>query len=94
MRIEEGVDFNGLKNGTLLRADIHALFDAGLITLTEDGMRIQVRHELLSDPTYRFLMASLFYSRAMVAWRGRILWTTGAAFAFSYFCNMPIISIP
>ncbi len=55
VRIEEGVDFNGLKNGILLRADIHALFDAGLITLTEDGMRIQVRHELLSDPTYRFL---------------------------------------
>jgi HNH endonuclease len=55
VRVKKGADLNDLKNGILLRADIHALLDAGLITLTEDGARIQVRQELVSDPTYQFL---------------------------------------
>jgi hypothetical protein len=49
-----GSDDNDLRNGILLRADIHALFDRGLIALTLDGSRIEVRAEL-SDPSYGFL---------------------------------------
>jgi hypothetical protein len=48
-------DDNDLKNGILFRADIHALFDAGLITLTEDGCRIQLSNKFSGDPSYACL---------------------------------------
>jgi len=54
IRVKKGKDINDLKNGILLRADIHALFDAGLISLTEDGTQIQVSKEF-DDPSYQFL---------------------------------------
>jgi HNH endonuclease len=47
-------DDNNLENGILLRADIHALFDRGLATLSQDGTKIQVS-ALLTDKTYAFL---------------------------------------
>ena len=55
IQVNRGKDLNHLENGILLRADIHALFDAGLITLTEDGAHIQARKELLLDITYQTL---------------------------------------
>ena len=57
---EDGIrkDSNSLANGILLRSDIHALFDAFLITLSEDGTRIEATPEVLADPTYNFLQAS------------------------------------
>jgi hypothetical protein len=54
IRTEEGRDYNGLTNGILLRADIHALFDAGLITLTADGSRVECSVKL-ADETYCYL---------------------------------------
>jgi hypothetical protein len=54
IKVAEGLDDNDLRNGILLRADIHALFDCGLITLTVDGSRIETSPEL-SDSTYGFL---------------------------------------
>ncbi|MBR1299332.1 HNH endonuclease [Bradyrhizobium sp. AUGA SZCCT0042] len=54
IKISEGQDDNDLRNGILLRADIHALFDKGLIALSLDGSRIDISAEL-SDPSYDFL---------------------------------------
>jgi hypothetical protein len=54
IRRKRSVDDSDLRNGILLRADIHALFDVGLITLTEDGSRVQANKEL-GDPLYDFL---------------------------------------
>jgi hypothetical protein len=54
IRIESGMDYNSPANGILLRSDIHALFDELLITLSEDGTRIEVSPEL-ADQTYAFL---------------------------------------
>jgi hypothetical protein len=47
-------DDNNLENGILLRADIHALFDRGLIALSLDGTQIDVNDQL-TDKTYGFL---------------------------------------
>lgn len=44
-------DNNSLDNGILLRADIHALFDAGLIALSADGTKIETS-SLLTDEGY------------------------------------------
>jgi hypothetical protein len=49
--IRNGQDDNSLANGILLRSDIHALFDRLLITLSEDGTRIEVSPQL-TDPSY------------------------------------------
>ena len=54
IQVVEGADDNDLRNGILLRADIHALFDRGLIALTLDANRIEIRKEL-SDSSYGFL---------------------------------------
>ena len=54
IRVQKGVDDNSPENGLLLRADIHALFDALLITLSEDGARVEVS-DALTDPSYAFL---------------------------------------
>jgi hypothetical protein len=55
-----GRDDNSPQNGLLLRSDIHALFDAFLITLSEDGMRVEVS-DALTDPTYKFLKNAAVY---------------------------------
>jgi len=44
-------DDNSPANGILLRSDIHALFDRLLITLSEDGTRVEVSPQL-TDPIY------------------------------------------
>lgn len=49
-----GCDDNSESNGILLRSDIHLLFDRHLITLSEDGTRLEVSPEL-TDPSYLFL---------------------------------------
>jgi hypothetical protein len=54
INITDGLDDNDLRNGILLRADVHALFDRGLIALTLDGSRIETRAKL-SDSSYEFL---------------------------------------
>ena len=51
---KRGADDNSESNGILLRSDIHLLFDRLLITLSEDGARIEVSPEL-TDPGYLFL---------------------------------------
>lgn len=54
IHIHDGSDDNAQDNGILLRADIHSLFDALLITLSEDGRRLEVSDDL-TDPSYAFL---------------------------------------
>lgn len=54
IRVQKGADDNSPKNGLLLRSDIHALFDALLITLSADGARVEVSDDL-TDPGYAFL---------------------------------------
>lgn len=55
IRVFEGrADDNSPANGLLLRSDIHALFDALLITLSEDGTRVEIS-EALTDPSYACL---------------------------------------
>jgi hypothetical protein len=61
IQVRKGVDNNDLKNGILLRADIHALFDVGLITLTEDGSQVEVNRKDLTDPSYQFLIGKAVY---------------------------------
>jgi hypothetical protein len=51
-------DYNSSDNGILLRSDIHALFDAYLITLAPSGDRLEISPEL-NDPTYDFLQTVL-----------------------------------
>jgi hypothetical protein len=46
-----GLDNNSATNGLLLRSDIHALFDRFLITLSEDGSRLEISSEL-EDSSY------------------------------------------
>jgi hypothetical protein len=50
----KGEDDNSLANGILLRSDIHGLFDRFLITLSEDGTKIETSPEL-TDPGYAAL---------------------------------------
>ena len=52
--LRQGADDNSPVNGILLRADIHALFDALLITFSPDGRSIGVSSSLI-DPSYDFL---------------------------------------
>jgi hypothetical protein len=54
VRVQKDTDDNGPENGLLLRSDIHALFDRCLITLSEDGRRVEVS-DALKDPGYSFL---------------------------------------
>jgi hypothetical protein len=54
IRVQNGVDDNSTSNGILLRADIHLLFDAKLVTLSEDGSRLELSRRL-NDPAYEFL---------------------------------------
>jgi len=51
---KKGADDNSRANGILLRSDIHGLLDSLLITLSEDGTRVQTSPDL-TDPTYSFL---------------------------------------
>lgn len=60
IRIQKGVDDNSPENGLLLRADIHALFDALLITLSEDGTRVEIS-DALTDPSYAFLQSAMVF---------------------------------
>jgi hypothetical protein len=57
IKVMEGADDNDLRNGILLRADVHALFDKGLIALTLDGNQIQISPKL-TDRSYAFLQAA------------------------------------
>lgn len=58
IRTEAGRDYNDRSNGILLRADIHALFDEGLITLIPDGKRLEVSPKM-TDTTYDYLRDSV-----------------------------------
>jgi hypothetical protein len=52
VRVKERIDDNSRENGILLRADIHALFNLGLLTLTKDGSKLELGADLKCDPTY------------------------------------------
>jgi hypothetical protein len=65
IRIKKGRDFNELSNGILLRADIHTLFDSGLITLTLDGERLEI-----SDKIRKSSYSSLHMKRIVRPSRG------------------------
>lgn len=54
IKTQKGRDGNSPSNGILLRSDIHCLFDRFLITLSEDGTKIETSPEL-PDPGYAFL---------------------------------------
>ena len=55
---KKDTDNNSPANGILLRSDIHLLFDRFLITLSEDGTRIEVKPEL-ADPGYTALKTAV-----------------------------------
>ncbi|MFZ3199539.1 MAG: HNH endonuclease signature motif containing protein [Candidatus Acidiferrales bacterium] len=46
IKTQKGRDGNSPRNGILLRSDIHRLFDRFLITLSEDGTKIETSPEL------------------------------------------------
>jgi hypothetical protein len=54
IRVQKGADLNKLEKEILLRAD-NALLDAGLITLTKDGCKVELSKKLSTDGTYDFL---------------------------------------
>lgn len=54
IKTQKGRDGNSSSNGILLRSDIHRLFDRFLITLSEDGTKIETSPEL-TDPGYAAL---------------------------------------
>jgi hypothetical protein len=54
IRVLKNRDDNHAQNGLLLRSDIHALFDALLITLSTDGKTVKISHSL-TDPSYAYL---------------------------------------
>lgn len=54
IKTQKDSDDNSLGNGILLRSDIHCLFDRLLITLSEDGTKIETSPEL-TDPGYAAL---------------------------------------
>jgi hypothetical protein len=49
-----GPDTNAIKNGILLRADIHTLWDLGLLAVDPDTGEVWVSPDV-DDPTYRML---------------------------------------
>src|SRR5258708_20022068 len=63
IRVKKGSDFNELNNGILLRADIHALFDCGLITLAHDVNRLEISNQL-NDSSYAFLLKTQIFHSA------------------------------
>jgi len=82
IKVKKGFDDNHPTNGILLRADIHALFDAGLITLTEDGTSVQViEKDLLKDAVYGCLDGKLFSVLVLMRHRERTSVITGDASA-------------
>lgn len=54
IKTQKDSDDNNPDNGILLRSDIHCLFDRFLITLSEDGTKIETSPEL-TDPGYAAL---------------------------------------
>ncbi len=46
---------NAKSNGLLLRADIHTLFDCGLIAIHPDSRKVVVAQKLLASPSYSLL---------------------------------------
>lgn len=47
----QGPETNHVTNGLLLRADIHTLFDCGLLTIDPDSLKVQVKDQL-RDSSY------------------------------------------
>jgi hypothetical protein len=64
IRVEDGKDDNSSENGILLRKDVHALFDAHLVTLTEDASRVETSLKLTDHPGYSFLRSASVASPA------------------------------
>lgn len=48
-----GTSSNQVQNGILLRADVHTLFDLGLLMIDPNGFLVGLDERLLSDPYYR-----------------------------------------
>jgi predicted restriction endonuclease len=51
---------NHVSNGLLLRADIHTLFDRGLLAIDEEHMTV-ILHESLKPTTYRKLDGAVIH---------------------------------
>lgn len=49
-----GPDTNTVTNGIVLRADVHTLFDLGLITINAQNMKVVVHEELRSSEYWAF----------------------------------------
>ena len=52
---------HAITNGLLLRADLHTLFDLGIITISED-LRVSVDKKRVNDPAYKNLDGKLLKS--------------------------------
>src|SRR5439155_10765234 len=50
-----GVSTNHVCNGLLLRSDIHALFDLGLLSVNPDTFSIYCSEQIRSEPVYQAL---------------------------------------
>ncbi len=59
VKVAQGRDYNSRDNGILLRADIHALFDSLLLTISSDGNGFDLS-PALKDEVYQFLQTVRF----------------------------------
>ncbi len=57
-------DLSHFTNGILLRSDIHALFDAGLISLSETGEEVELSQMIKKSAHYEFLRSAKVYRPA------------------------------
>ncbi|AEO43406.1 hypothetical protein XACM_3157 [Xanthomonas euvesicatoria pv. citrumelo F1] len=83
-----GISTNALSNGLLLRKDIHALFDAGLLDISPD-LLVSVS-DSVTDPCYRTLHgqrltlrapSKISHSALLARMRGEAMNEIGGAFA-------------
>lgn len=61
-----GLDTNAIVNGLLLRADIHSLFDQGLIRIAVSSLTVQV-HPSIADTEYRKLQGTVLRAPGLAA---------------------------
>jgi hypothetical protein len=64
----QGTKTNSVQNGILLRADIHNLFDLGLLQISPTDYRVTISEEV-SDPTYRKLDGGSIQLPQRDAWK-------------------------
>ncbi|MSP45376.1 MAG: HNH endonuclease [Xanthobacteraceae bacterium] len=73
IQVKKNVDLNHLSNGLLLRADIHALFDGGLIAISKDGSRLEISTTIANSPYASLNGTAIFRPKSGVPSKENIL---------------------